>query len=102
MKHLTTELKIMLKNYHRMIESLEPHEESLLEDNLRQLKRCMYTGTQRLPWTSTNHEKFITVTSQVRKRKVELVEKRPKYLGVDKDQTILHFSLYLILLCIRS
>lgn len=55
----------MLKNYHRLIDSLELHEQSLLEDNLRQLKRNMQTGTQRLPWTSTNHEKFITVTSEV-------------------------------------
>ena len=28
----------------------------------------MLTGTQRLPWTSTNHEKFITVTSEVKKK----------------------------------
>jgi hypothetical protein len=26
----------------------------------------MQTGTQRLPWTSTNHEKFIQVTSEVK------------------------------------
>jgi hypothetical protein len=66
MKQLTTQLKIVLKNYHRLIDSLEPHEQSLLEENLRQLKRNMQTGTQRLPWTSTNHEKFITVTSEVK------------------------------------
>jgi len=65
MKQLTTQLKIVLKNYHRLIDSLEPHEQSLLEENLRQLKRNMQTGTQRLPWTSTNHEKFITVTSEL-------------------------------------
>jgi len=66
MKQLSTQLKIVLKNYHRLIDSLEPHEQSLLEENLRQLKRNMQTGTQRLPWTSTNHEKFITVTSEVK------------------------------------
>lgn len=65
MKLLSTQLKIVLKNYHRLIESLEPHEQSLLEDNLKHLKRHMQTGTQRLPWTSTNHEKFITVISEV-------------------------------------
>ena len=66
MKQLSTQLKIVLKNYHRLIDSLEVHEQSLLEENLRQLKRNMQTGTQRLPWTSTNHEKFITVTSEVK------------------------------------
>lgn len=65
MKQLSTQLKIVLKNYHRLVDSLEVHEQSLLEENLRQLKRNMQTGTQRLPWTSTNHEKFITVTSEV-------------------------------------
>ncbi|CAF3533097.1 unnamed protein product [Rotaria sordida] len=65
MKLLSTQLKIVLKNYHRLIDSLEPHEQSLLEENLRQLKRHMQTGTQRLPWTSTNHEKFITVISEL-------------------------------------
>ena len=69
MKRLMTNLKKMLKDYHRMVDSLEPHEQSLLEDNLRQLKRCMQTGTQRLPWTSTNHDRFIDVTSQVRSDK---------------------------------
>ena len=66
MKQLSTQLKIVLKNYHRLIDSLEPHEQSLLEENLRQLKRNMQTGTTRLPWTSTNHEKFIQVTSEVK------------------------------------
>ncbi|CAM4781636.1 unnamed protein product [Rotaria magnacalcarata] len=65
MKLLSTQLKIVLKNYHRLVESLEPHEQSLLEENLRHLKRHMQTGTQRLPWTSTNHEKFITVISEL-------------------------------------
>lgn len=65
MKQLSTQLKIVLKNYHRLIDSLELHEQSLLEENLRQLKRNMQTGTQRLPWTSINQEKFITVTSEV-------------------------------------
>jgi hypothetical protein len=67
MKTLSTNLKQVLKNYHRLIDSLEPHEQSLLEDHLRQIKRNMQTGTQRLPWTSTNHEKFISVTSEVNK-----------------------------------
>ena len=65
MKNLSTQLRIVLKNYHRLIDSLEPHEQNLLEENLRQIKRNMQTGTQRLPWTSTNHEKFITVTAEV-------------------------------------
>ncbi len=76
MKQLTTQLKIVLKNYHRLIDSLEPHEQSLLEENLRQLKRNMQTGTQRLPWTSINHEKFITVTSEVTKIHEEFILKK--------------------------
>ncbi|CAF1153227.1 unnamed protein product [Adineta ricciae] len=65
LKQISTQLKIVLKHYNRVIDSLEPHEQSLLEDHLRLLKRNMQTGTQRLPWTSTNHEKFITVTSEM-------------------------------------
>jgi hypothetical protein len=75
MKSLATQLKTVLKNYHRLIESLEPHEQSLLEDNLRQLKRNMQTGTQRLPWTSSNHEKFISVTAEVTNRLSDRSEK---------------------------
>ncbi|CAF0991421.1 unnamed protein product, partial [Didymodactylos carnosus] len=64
MKHISMQLKIMLRNYDRLTDSLEEHEQLLLKDNLEQLKRIMMTGTQRLPWTSTNHEKFISVTSE--------------------------------------
>ena len=74
MKNLSTQLKIVLRNYHRLIDSLEPHEQSLLEENLRQLKRNMQTGTQRLPWTSTNHDKFIMVTSEVRRTATMRIE----------------------------
>ncbi|CAF0756790.1 unnamed protein product [Adineta steineri] len=65
LKQIATQLKIVLKSYNRLIDSLEPHEQALLEDHLKLLKRNMQTGTQRLPWTSTNHEKFITVTSEL-------------------------------------
>ena len=82
MKNLSTQLKIVLKNYHRLVDSLEPHEQSLLEENLRQLKRNMQTGTQRLPWTSTNHEKFIAVTSEVTKKETHRFTKIEVHLGL--------------------
>ena len=88
MKNLSTQLRIVLKNYHRLIDSLEPHEQNLLEENLRQIKRNMQTGTQRLPWTSTNHEKFISVTAEVRSlRKAEDALYVPRRLSLAHLET---------------
>ncbi len=58
-------LRHMLKRYHRLLGSLDNAETTLLEDQMRELRRVIRPGAKRLNWNSLSINEFITKCDSV-------------------------------------